>query len=116
MDFGLSDEQRALQDVFRSYLAERVPVARVREVSEAGAPAMSTLWSELVELGAAGVLIPRERKDIADKHVAIVRKLRKELHAAVTAAHEASFMFGATEQLELTEEDLDVLRKLGYVR
>ena len=65
MDFGLSDEQRLLQDVFRSYLAERVPIARVRELSEAetpelGASKIAALWSELVQLGAAGVLIPQE--------------------------------------------------------
>jgi alkylation response protein AidB-like acyl-CoA dehydrogenase len=60
MDFGLSQEQRLLQDVFRSYLAERVPIARVRQVSETGAPAIAALWSELAELDACGVLIPQE--------------------------------------------------------
>ncbi len=60
MDFGLSDEQRLLQDVFRSYLAERVPIARVRELSEVDSPDWGALWSELAELGAAGVLIPQQ--------------------------------------------------------
>ncbi len=60
MDFGLSDEQRLLQDVFRSYLAERVPIARVRAALEAGDPAIEALWSELALLGASGVLVPQE--------------------------------------------------------
>jgi alkylation response protein AidB-like acyl-CoA dehydrogenase len=62
MDFGLSDEQLLLQDVFRSYLAERVPIARVRELSEADPSEFGAqtgaLWSELAQLGAPGVLIP----------------------------------------------------------
>lgn len=64
MDFGLSQEQRLLQDTFRAYLAERVPIDRVRALSESesesGAPAIAALWSELAELGAPGVLIPRD--------------------------------------------------------
>ncbi len=61
MDFGLSQEQRQLQDVFQRYLSERVPIVRVRaltETLEAGATA--ALWAELVELGAGGVLIPTD--------------------------------------------------------
>ncbi len=61
MDFGLSEEQRLLQDTLRSYLRERVPIARVREIAGAkDAGGVNALWSELAELGAAGVLVPEE--------------------------------------------------------
>jgi alkylation response protein AidB-like acyl-CoA dehydrogenase len=60
VNFGLSEEQQVLQGVFRSYLGERLPATRVREVSDAGAPQISRLWAELASLGAAGVLIPEE--------------------------------------------------------
>jgi alkylation response protein AidB-like acyl-CoA dehydrogenase len=61
MDFGLSEEQRLLQDTLRSYLRERVPVARVREIASAkDAADANAFWSELAELGAAGVLIAEE--------------------------------------------------------
>lgn len=60
MDFGLSDEQRLLQETFRGWLAENAPVERVRALceSEGGATGLRELWAGLAELGAAGVLIP----------------------------------------------------------
>jgi alkylation response protein AidB-like acyl-CoA dehydrogenase len=61
VDFGLSDEQRLLQDTLRGYLRERVPIARVREIASAkDAAGVNALWGELAELGAAGVLVPDE--------------------------------------------------------
>lgn len=60
MDFGLSDDQRLLQDTFASYLANEVPVARVREIGSGGVAGVRELWSALAELGAAGILIPEE--------------------------------------------------------
>ncbi len=58
MDFGLSEEQRLLQDTLRGFLRERVPVARVRELGTADPDATRELWGELAALGIAGVLIP----------------------------------------------------------
>ncbi len=60
MDFALSDDQRLLESTFDSYLAENVPISRVRELIGAGAAGRTALWSELAELGAAGVLVPEE--------------------------------------------------------
>jgi alkylation response protein AidB-like acyl-CoA dehydrogenase len=86
MDFGLSDEQRLLQDTFRSFLRERVPVARVREIAAAkDADGVNGLWSELAELGAAGVLVPEEHggSGLAYLDAALVSE---ELGRAVTPA------------------------------
>ncbi len=60
MDFGLSEEQRLLEETFRSWLAEHAPATRVRELAAAGEDGLGALWPELAELGAAGVLIPEE--------------------------------------------------------
>ena len=37
MDFGLSDEQRLLQETIRGYAAAECPLARLRPLFEAGA-------------------------------------------------------------------------------
>jgi alkylation response protein AidB-like acyl-CoA dehydrogenase len=60
MDFGLSDEQKLLDDSLRRFLAERVPSTRVRELMETPDAHDAKLWSELAELGVAGCLIAEE--------------------------------------------------------
>jgi len=60
MDFGLSEDQRLLDETVRSYLADRVPIARVRELCTADCPNDRELWKALAELGASGILIPEE--------------------------------------------------------
>jgi len=58
--FGLSDEQRLLDDSVRRFLAERLPIARVRELRDAGRHFDAGAWKELAELGAVGCLVPEE--------------------------------------------------------
>jgi alkylation response protein AidB-like acyl-CoA dehydrogenase len=60
MDFGLSDEQKLLDDSLRRFLAERVPTPRVRELIETPDAHDPKLWSDLAELGVAGCLIAEE--------------------------------------------------------
>jgi len=60
MDFGLSEDQRLLEDTIRSFLADRVPITRVRELRDAPCPNDRSIWRELAELGATGILIPEE--------------------------------------------------------
>lgn len=60
MDFGLSEEQRLLEDSLRRYLEESCSVARVREITAAGSGTDRELWGGLAELGAAGVIVPEE--------------------------------------------------------
>lgn len=57
MDFGLSEEQRFLQDTLRRFLAERLPPERVRALAEEGTEPEG-LWPGLAELGVTGVLVP----------------------------------------------------------
>jgi alkylation response protein AidB-like acyl-CoA dehydrogenase len=60
MRFGLTDEQRLLDDSVRRFLAERLPIARVRELRDAGGAFDAAAWKELAELGAVGCLVPEE--------------------------------------------------------
>ena len=58
MDFGLSDDQRLLEETLRGFLADQVPIERVRELRERDCPNDRALWSSLAELGVTGVLVP----------------------------------------------------------
>ena len=58
MDFALSEDQLLLEDTVRGFLAERVPIERVRELREADTPYDRASWGALAELGLAGVLVP----------------------------------------------------------
>jgi alkylation response protein AidB-like acyl-CoA dehydrogenase len=58
MDFGLSDEQRLLQDTIRRLLADSFPTTRAREVSKTPSAHDASLWKLLAENGALGALIP----------------------------------------------------------
>ena len=58
MDFGLSDDQRLLEQSVRAFLRGRAPIARVRELRDADCPNDRAIWRGLAELGAAGILVP----------------------------------------------------------
>lgn len=60
MDFGLSDEQKLLEQTLRRHLAESVPTTRVREIMASADGHDAKVWSDLAELGAAGVLVAEE--------------------------------------------------------
>jgi alkylation response protein AidB-like acyl-CoA dehydrogenase len=57
MDFGLSEEQLLLLQTLHSFLADRVPITRVRELRDEDCPNDREIWSALAELGATGLLI-----------------------------------------------------------
>lgn len=58
MDFGLSEDQLLLEQTVQRFLAEEVPIERVRELREKDCPNDRAIWSALAELGIAGVLVP----------------------------------------------------------
>ncbi len=58
MDFGLSEEQRLLQDTIRKLLADAFPTTRAREISKTESAHDASLWKQLAENGALGALIP----------------------------------------------------------
>ncbi len=62
MFFALTDEQRALQDSVREYLADRFPTTAVREVYDdpAGDGIPDALWQAYGEHGWLAVMVPEE--------------------------------------------------------
>jgi len=58
MDFGLSDDQKLLEETVRGFLSTTVPIERVRELRNLDCPNDRATWSALAELGATGVLVP----------------------------------------------------------
>lgn len=58
MDFGLSDEQRLLQDTLRGFAANECPIARLRELFEAEEARDPALWKGLAEIGVPGLALP----------------------------------------------------------
>lgn len=60
MDFGLSEEQRALQDSLRRLLGEHTGVEQLRATVSDGPAHNAGLWQQLAEIGLCGVLVPEE--------------------------------------------------------
>jgi alkylation response protein AidB-like acyl-CoA dehydrogenase len=58
MDFGLSEDQELLEQTIRGFLADAVPIERVRELRNDDCPNDRAIWQSLAELGATGVLVP----------------------------------------------------------
>ncbi len=58
MEFGLSLEQRQFDDSLRSFLADRLPMERLRALAEPGGGFDEGLWQGLTELGLHGLIVP----------------------------------------------------------
>ena len=60
MDFGLSEEQRLLQDTIRRLLTDAYPTTRAREISATASAHDGALWKLLAENGALGALVAEQ--------------------------------------------------------
>jgi acyl-CoA dehydrogenase len=61
MNLELTDEQIALRDTTRRFLAEKAPISgHVRELLDDPAGVDDAVWRGLVDLGATGLLVPEE--------------------------------------------------------
>jgi alkylation response protein AidB-like acyl-CoA dehydrogenase len=58
MYFSVTDEQEMLRDAARSYLADRVPLGRVRELMETGDGFDAGLWKEMAGMGWQAMAVP----------------------------------------------------------
>ncbi|MFQ5697257.1 MAG: acyl-CoA dehydrogenase family protein [Myxococcota bacterium] len=58
MDFGLSEEQRLLQETLHRFIEERAPISWVRAWMRGEAEGDRELWQGLSELAGVGALIP----------------------------------------------------------
>ena len=57
MEFGLSQDQRLLDESIRKYLSSEVPLDTIRTLATTD-ETDAAVWQGLSELGLAGVLIP----------------------------------------------------------
>ncbi len=57
MEFALSDEQRLFDTTLRGYLAEHLPLQRLRVLADSGTGFDQALWRGLGELGLPGLLV-----------------------------------------------------------
>ena len=58
MEFALSQEQRLSDDSLRGYLADRLPMDRLRALADSGSGFDADLWHGMNELGLHGLLVP----------------------------------------------------------
>ena len=71
IDFGLSEEQEALQRAARDFLARECPPALVRKTAKAPDGVPRALYAKMAELGWMGLVVPE-----ADGGLAMPRELR----------------------------------------
>ena len=60
MDFGFNDEQQAIKEAARDFIAARFPPSKVRELAESDSPYDDAIWAEMCELGWPGIAISEE--------------------------------------------------------
>ena len=64
MEFGLSEQQTALQDNVNRFLQEKAPLERVRQYCEEQQERADDIWDGVVELGLPALLIPERHGGI----------------------------------------------------
>ncbi|HAC58497.1 MAG TPA: acyl-CoA dehydrogenase [Rhodobiaceae bacterium] len=60
MEFGLSEEQRLLQDSVNRFLDKNVSLDRVRQAAESTHAIQRDIWSGIAELGLVGMIVPQD--------------------------------------------------------
>ena len=89
MEFGLSSEQRLLQDSVAKYLSNTCPLQHVRDVTAGKTPLSASLNAGLADLGVSGIVIPAEfggMRGLLDAAV-IARRLAAGWRPRAVGAH-----------------------------
>ena len=60
MDFGLSEEQKLLQETVRGFVDNECPPQELRPLFDAGVGHAPSLWQGLGEMGVLGLIVPEE--------------------------------------------------------
>jgi alkylation response protein AidB-like acyl-CoA dehydrogenase len=61
MNFGFSDDEQAIKRTAREFLEARYPLATVRRLAEDERGFTDEQWTEMVELGWSGVIVPEDQ-------------------------------------------------------
>ncbi len=69
MQFTFSEDQLALQETVRDFLAGECPPERIRELWESESGRSAELWGKLAELGIPGLLVPEEFSGLGQSEV-----------------------------------------------
>ncbi|MCP2335823.1 acyl-CoA dehydrogenase family protein [Actinomadura rupiterrae] len=101
-----TEEQRELAATVRSFLADRVPMSRVREIAESDEPFDRTAWTRLSgELGLTGLAVPEEHGG-SGAGFGEVAAVLEELGAALTPVPYFSAVVAADLLAALDAKDL----------
>jgi alkylation response protein AidB-like acyl-CoA dehydrogenase len=95
MDFEFSTEQEQLRESVRRFLADRAPIAYVREMYDEERGTTDGIWRGLAELGATSLLVPEEDGG-AGMGMVDAAVVLEELGRAVHPGPYASSAIGAT--------------------
>ncbi len=99
MNFDFSDEQKALKDEARKFLAAKCPPDRVRKLMEDDSPGIdSELWGQIAEQGWLGAAIPEEHGGLGLGYLELCC-IAEELGRAVAAVPFASTVYYFAEAL-----------------
>lgn len=90
MEFGLSEDQKLLQESIGRTLEKVSPLERVRKAAEAHEPHAADVWQALTELGVAGMLVAEEHGGMG------MTLLDAALAAEMLGRHVAAVPFVAT--------------------
>lgn len=98
MNLDFSDDQKALQDQVRRFLAEKCPPSAVRAVLEGPEPFDRALYAGLAELGVLGVAIPEEYGGMGLSHLELCL-IAEELGRVIAPVPVSSAIYLAAEFL-----------------
>lgn len=98
MNLDFSDDQKALQDQVRRFLAEKCPSSAVRAVLEGPEPYDRALYAGLAELGVLGVAIPEEYGGMGLSHLELCL-IAEELGRVIAPVPVSSAIYLAAEFL-----------------
>jgi alkylation response protein AidB-like acyl-CoA dehydrogenase len=106
LDFEFSEDQELLRTTVRRFLAERAPIAYVREMLDDERGTTDDVWSGLTALGATGLLVPEAHRG-AGMGIVDMAVVLEELGRAVHPGPCASTAVGAVSLVALAGSEDD---------
>jgi len=116
MTMVLNEEQQMLKDSAVGFLAEHAPVAELRKHRDAGSETgySDTLWSQMVNMGWAAILIPEEYGGLAFGHVGM-GQISEQSGRTLTASPLLSTAVLGVTAISLAGNDTQKTELLGAI-